>query len=170
VGQVATSHPDPGHPKAGNGRNLDQTLAALADNGQLEIRNLAERKQGQCTVTAVFQLSLGPEVARRLSAAGDVEITPVQPRIFRTHFSTQRIFRTIDTNFVPGSVAPVAVVMTVRDWNTGMTQDWVVYTVRPGFSRMTVFPYSDAYDIEPEADPSFSPVHDFHRNPLLKGR
>ena len=108
----------------------------VADNGQLEIRNLAERKQGQCTVTAVFQLSLGPEVARRLSAAGDIEIRPVQPKIFLTHISTQRIFRTIDTNFVPGSVAPVAVVMTVRDWNTGMAQDWVVYTVRPGFSRM----------------------------------
>jgi serine phosphatase RsbU (regulator of sigma subunit) len=26
--------------------------------------------------------------------------------------------------------------MTVRDWNTGVTQDWVAYTVRPGFSRM----------------------------------
>jgi serine phosphatase RsbU (regulator of sigma subunit) len=108
----------------------------VADNGQLEIRNLAERKQGQCTVTVVFQLSLGPEVARRLSAAGDIEVTPVQPRIFRTHLSTQRIFRTIDTNFVPGSAAPVAVVMTVRDWKTGMAQDWVVYTVRPGFARM----------------------------------
>jgi serine phosphatase RsbU (regulator of sigma subunit) len=108
----------------------------VADNGQLEIRNVAVRKQGQCTVTAVFQLSLGPEVARWLSTAGDIEISPVQPRIFGTHISTQRIFRSIDTNFVPGSAAPVAVVMTARDWNTGAAQDWVVYTVRPGFSRM----------------------------------
>jgi sigma-B regulation protein RsbU (phosphoserine phosphatase) len=30
----------------------------------------------------------------------------------------------------------VAVVMTVRDWNTGAAQDWVGYTVRPDFSRM----------------------------------
>jgi serine phosphatase RsbU (regulator of sigma subunit) len=107
----------------------------VAENGQLEIRNLAERTQGQCTMTAVFQLSLGPEMARRLSASGDIKITPVQPRIFRAHLSTQRIFRTIDTNFVPGSDTPVAVVMTVRDWKTGMAQDWVVYTVRPYFSR-----------------------------------
>jgi serine phosphatase RsbU (regulator of sigma subunit) len=108
----------------------------VADHGRLEIRNLAEREEGQCRVTAVFQLSLGPEVARRLSAAGDIEIRPVQPRIFRARLSTQRIFRTMDTNFVPGSVAPVAVVMTVRDWNTGVLQDWIVYAVRPGFSRM----------------------------------
>jgi serine phosphatase RsbU (regulator of sigma subunit) len=117
---------------------LQQTVfnGLVAENGQLEIRNLAERKQGQCTMTAVFQLSLGPEVARRLSAAGDIEIRPVQPKIFRTHLSTQRIFRTIDSNFVPGSATPVAVVMTVRDWKTGVAQDWVFYTVRPRFSRM----------------------------------
>ncbi len=108
----------------------------IAGNGQLEIRNFAERKQGQCTVTAVFRLSLGPEVASWLSAAANLEIRPVQPRIFQTHLSTQRIFRTMDTNFVPGSAAPVAVVMTVRDWNTGVAQDWIVYTVRPDFSRM----------------------------------
>ena len=117
---------------------LQQTVfnGLVADNGQIEIRNLAERKQGQCTMMAVFQLPLGPEVARRLSEAGDIEIRPVQPRIFRTHLSTERIFRTIDTNFVPGSAAPVAVVMTVRDWKTGMAEDWVIYTVQPGFSRM----------------------------------
>jgi serine phosphatase RsbU (regulator of sigma subunit) len=117
---------------------LRQTVftGLVADNGRLEIRNLAEREEGQCRVTAVFQLSLGAEVARRLSVAGDIEIRPVQPRIFRARLSTERIFRTMDTNFVPGSAAPVAVVMTVRDWNTGVAQDWIVYTVRPGFSRM----------------------------------
>ena len=117
---------------------LQQTVftGLVADNGQLEIRDVAERKQGPCTVTAVFQLPLGPEVAGRPSTAADIEIRPVQPRIFRTHLSTQRIFRSIDTNFVPGSAAPVAVVVTVPDWNTGVTQDWVVYTVRPDFSRM----------------------------------
>ncbi len=107
----------------------------VADNGQLEIRNLAERKQGQCRVTAVFQLSLGPEVARRLSAASNIEIRPVQPKIFRAYRSTQQMLRTIDSNFVPGAGAPVGVVLRARDWNTGTLEDWIVYTVRPGFSQ-----------------------------------
>jgi serine phosphatase RsbU (regulator of sigma subunit) len=117
---------------------LDQTsfTGLVVDNGQLEIRNVAERRKGQCTATAIFQLPLGPELARQLSTAANLEITPVQPRIFRTHLSTQRIFRSFDANFIPGAVAPVAVVLTVRDWNTGRAQDWIAYTVRPGFSRM----------------------------------
>lgn len=63
----------------------------VADNLQPEIRNLAERKQGQCTTTAVFSFHLAPRWR----------------------------------DFVPGSVAPVAVVMTARDWNTGVAQDWI---------------------------------------------
>ena len=86
-------------------------------------------------MTAVFQTPLGPEVARWLSAAADFEIRPVQPRIFRVHQPTQRIFRTIDTNFVPGADAPVGVVLSARDWNTGAIDDWIVYTVRPGFAQ-----------------------------------
>jgi hypothetical protein len=36
----------------------------VADNGRIEIRNFAERKLSGCAVTAVFQVPLGPEVAR----------------------------------------------------------------------------------------------------------
>jgi serine phosphatase RsbU (regulator of sigma subunit) len=107
----------------------------VADNGKLEIRNLAERKHGQCSVTAVFQLPLGSEMARRLSAAAKLEISPVHPKIFRAHRAMQRVFRTIDSNFIPGASAPVGVVLSARDWNTGALQDWIVYTVRPGFSQ-----------------------------------
>ena len=107
----------------------------VADAGQLEIRNLAVRKQDQCTLTAVFQMPLGSEMARWLSAAANLEISPVQPKIFRVHRATQRIFRTIDSNFVPGASAPVGVVLSARDWNTGALEDWIVYTVRPGFSQ-----------------------------------
>jgi serine phosphatase RsbU (regulator of sigma subunit) len=105
------------------------------ENGRVEIRNLAQRTLSGCTVTAIFQVPLGREVARRLSAAADFDIRPVQPRIFRVHGPLQRIFRTIDANFIPGAGAPVAVVMTVRDWNTGAKQDWIVYTVQSDLSR-----------------------------------
>lgn len=107
----------------------------VADNGRIEIRNFAERKLSGCAVTAVFQVPLGPEVARWLSAVADFEIRPVQPRMFRVHQPTQRIFRTIDSNFIPGAGSPVAVVLTVRDWNTGAREDWIVYTVQSDLSR-----------------------------------
>ena len=107
----------------------------VADNGRIEIRNVAERKLSGCTVTAVFQVPLGPEVARWLSKAADFEIRPIHPRVFRVHDPTQQIFRTIDTNFVPGAGSPVAVVLTVRDWNTGAKEDWIVYTVQSDLSR-----------------------------------
>jgi serine phosphatase RsbU (regulator of sigma subunit) len=107
----------------------------VADNGRLEIRNLAERNLGGCTVTAIFQVPLGAEVARRLSAAADFEIKPVRQRVFRVHGPMQRIFRTIDSNFVPGAVAPVGVVLTVRDWNTGAREDWIAYTVQSDLTR-----------------------------------
>jgi serine phosphatase RsbU (regulator of sigma subunit) len=107
----------------------------IADNGRLEIRNLAERNLSGCTVTAIFQVPLGGEVARRLSAAADFEIRPVRQRIFRVHGPMQRIFRTIDSNFVPGAGAPVAVVLTVRNWNTGAMEDWIAYTVQSDLTR-----------------------------------
>jgi serine phosphatase RsbU (regulator of sigma subunit) len=107
----------------------------IADHGRLEIRNLAERNLSGCTVTAIFQVPLGPEVARRLSAAADFDIKPVRQRIFRVHGPMQRIFRTIDSNFVPGAGAPVAVVLTVRDWNTGAREDWIAYTVQSDLTR-----------------------------------
>ena len=107
----------------------------IADNGQLDIRNVAETKQAECAVTAVFQVPLGADLARRLSAAANLKISPVQPKIFRAHGATQRMFRTIDSNFVPGAGAPVGVVLKARDWNSGAEEDWIVYTVRPDFSR-----------------------------------
>ena len=51
----------------------------LADNGQIEIRNLAERKQGGSTVMAIFEAPPENEVARWLSAAAKIRIIPVQP-------------------------------------------------------------------------------------------
>lgn len=107
----------------------------IADHGRLEIRNLAERNLSGCTVTAIFQVPLGPEVARRLSAAADFEIKPVRQRAFRVHGPMQRIFRTIDSNFIPGAGTPVAVVLTVRDWNTGAREDWIAYTVQSDLTR-----------------------------------
>jgi serine phosphatase RsbU (regulator of sigma subunit) len=106
----------------------------VADRGQLEIRNVLTRQTGACKATAIFSLPLGPELARRLSSAAGMAVTAVSPRPFRVHPPNQRLLGTIEGNFLPGMSRPAAVVLTVRDWETGAAEDWIAYTVRPGYS------------------------------------
>lgn len=41
----------------------------------------------------------------------------------------------IKANFIPGSQRPVPVVLTVRDWHTGRSEDWVICQVRLSYVR-----------------------------------
>jgi serine phosphatase RsbU (regulator of sigma subunit) len=106
----------------------------VADRGQLEIRNVLTRQRGACKATAIFSLPLGSELARRLSSAANMAVTTVSPRPFRVHSPNQRVLRTIEGNFLPGLSRRAAVVLTVRNWETGATEDWIAYSVRPGYS------------------------------------
>jgi serine phosphatase RsbU (regulator of sigma subunit) len=105
----------------------------VVDQGQLEIRNVVVQQRGGCNVTAIFSLPLGSELAKRLSSAGGMAVKTVSPKPFRAH-PTQRVLRTIEGNFLPGISRPAAVVLTVRNWETGVPEDWVAYTVQPSYS------------------------------------
>jgi serine phosphatase RsbU (regulator of sigma subunit) len=105
----------------------------VVDRGQIEIRNVVVRQMGACNVTAIFSLPLGSELAKRLSSAGGMAVTTVSPRPFRVH-PRQRVLRTIENNFLPGIAGRAAVVLTVRNWETGVAEDWVAYTVQPSYS------------------------------------
>jgi serine phosphatase RsbU (regulator of sigma subunit) len=105
----------------------------VADNGRLEIRNVVTRQRDSSKATAIFSLPLGPELARRLSSASGMEVTPVLPRPFRVHSPGQRVLRTIEGNFIPGMSRSAAVVLTVRNWESGAPEDWIAYSVRPGY-------------------------------------
>jgi serine phosphatase RsbU (regulator of sigma subunit) len=98
----------------------------VADNGQLDIRNVVTRK-------SMFSLPLGPELAKQLSLASGMEVTPVAPRPFRVHSPYQRVLRTMEGNFVPGISRSAAVVLTVRNWENGEPEDWIAYSVQPGY-------------------------------------
>jgi serine phosphatase RsbU (regulator of sigma subunit) len=63
-----------------------------------------------------------------------MEVAAVSPRQFRAH-PNQRVLRTILDNFIPGISRPAAVVLSVRNWNTGEMEDWVAYSVRPSYSN-----------------------------------
>ena len=106
----------------------------VVDRGQLEIRNVVVQQRGPCDVTAIFSLPLGPELAKRLSAAAGMAVKAVSPKPFRAH-PTQRVFRNIEGNFLPGISRPAAVVITVRNWETGTPEDWVAYSVQPSYAN-----------------------------------
>jgi serine phosphatase RsbU (regulator of sigma subunit) len=106
----------------------------VVDQGQLDIRNVVVQQRGACNVTAIFSLPLTADLARRLSSASGTEVTAVSPRPFRAHSPSQGILRTAERNFLPGISRTAAVVLTVRNWETGAPEDWVAYTVQPSYS------------------------------------
>jgi sigma-B regulation protein RsbU (phosphoserine phosphatase) len=106
----------------------------VVDGGQLEIRNVLTRHRGICKATAIFSLPLGPQLAKRLSSASGMVVTAVSSRPFRVHSPNQRVLRTIEGNFLPGISRMAAVVLTVRNWQTGAPEDWIAYSVRPTYS------------------------------------
>jgi serine phosphatase RsbU (regulator of sigma subunit) len=118
----------------------------VVDGGQLQIRNLVTQQKGGCKVTASFSLPLGSELAKRLSSAAGLEVTPLSPRPFRVpqwgnrkvrlHSPNQRVLGTIAGNFLPGRTRPAAVVLSVRNWQTGAQEDWIAYSVRPTYSAL----------------------------------
>jgi serine phosphatase RsbU (regulator of sigma subunit) len=107
----------------------------VVDRGQLEIRNVLARQKGACKVTVVFRLPLGSELAKRFSSAGGMEVMTVSPKPFPVHSPNQWVFRTIEGNFLPGISRPAAVVLSVRNWETGVPEDWIAYSVRGSYSR-----------------------------------
>jgi serine phosphatase RsbU (regulator of sigma subunit) len=138
--------PGPGLTAVKNPDWLRQTGFAglVVDRGQLQIRNLMTQQKGACKVTAIFSLPLGSELAKRLSAAAGLEVTTLFPRPFHVpqfrnqslplHPPNQQIIRTIESNFMPGVSRQAAVVLSVRNWETGAREDWIAYGVRPSYS------------------------------------
>ena len=105
----------------------------VVDRGQIEIRNVLRGARGACKATAIFSLPIGSELARRLSLAASVAVIPVSPKLFRVH-PKERVLRTIEDNFLPGMFRSAAVVLTVRNWQTGVAEDWTAYIVRPSYT------------------------------------
>ena len=107
----------------------------VVDGGQIEIRDVLARQQSACNLTVIFSLPLGSELAKRLSSAAGMEVATVSPRPFRVHSPSQQVLSTIQRDFIPGRSRSAAVVLSVRNWETGVTEDWVAYSVRPSYSN-----------------------------------
>jgi serine phosphatase RsbU (regulator of sigma subunit) len=127
--------PDPAGVKPPNWLPGNGFTGLVVDHGRLEIRNVLSQQKGACKVTVIFSLPLGFELAKRLSSASSMEVTTVSARPFRVHSPNQRVFRTIEGNFIPGLSRRAAVVLTVRNWETGAREDWIAYSVRISYSN-----------------------------------
>jgi hypothetical protein len=103
----------------------------VAYRGQIEIRNVVVKQNAACKVTVIFSLPLGSELAKRLSSAAGLEVTVVSPQPWSP---SQEILRTMERNFLPGISKSAAVVLTARNWETGVEEDWIAYSVRDSYS------------------------------------
>jgi HAMP domain-containing protein len=103
----------------------------VAYRGQIEIRNVVVKQKAGCKVTVMFNLPLGSELAKRLSSAAGVEVTAISPSPYSP---SQQILRTMERNFLPGLSRSAVVVLTARDWDTGVQGDWITYSVRNSYS------------------------------------
>ena len=107
----------------------------VVDHGQIDIRSIAAIEKSACRVAAIFRMPVGPELAKRLSLGGSSDVISVSPRQFYAGGLSHRILGMIEANFLPGSPRPAAVVLNVRNWETGAIENWTVYEVRTSYGR-----------------------------------
>jgi HAMP domain-containing protein len=64
-----------------------------------------------------------------------LQVSSGKPKLLRRFHAHEEIPHVIEANFVPGSPRPLSVVVTARNWQTGLFEDWEVCRVRPIYSR-----------------------------------
>jgi serine phosphatase RsbU (regulator of sigma subunit) len=107
----------------------------VVDQGKLEVRNVAAIEKGACKVTAIFRMPLGSELAKRISSEGSSDVITVSPTRFHVGGLSHKILGMIEENFLPGTPQPAAVVLNVRNWETGARENWMAYEVRTSYAR-----------------------------------
>ncbi len=108
----------------------------VVDHGSLEVREFVTAERDGCVVTSIVSLPIGSAMAQRLSLGRGLELSAVPARPFRVHPLHRRIISTLEANFVPNSSRPVSVVLSARNWQTGVPEDWVAFELRPHVSWM----------------------------------
>ena len=64
-----------------------------------------------------------------------MQIADSQPMLLHRYRSDEHVRRVIEANFIPGSKAPVAVVVIARNWQTGELENWRVCHVQASYRR-----------------------------------
>jgi len=107
----------------------------VVDRGSLEIRSFNTAEREGCSVTMLERIPLSESFAKQLASALGLQVSGSKQRLLHRYGAHEEILDEIEANFVPGSSRPVSVVVTARNWQTGLFEDWEVCQVRPSYSR-----------------------------------
>jgi serine phosphatase RsbU (regulator of sigma subunit) len=107
----------------------------VVDRDSLEIRSLRTAQRGGCFVRVLLRVPLTESFAKQLSSAAGLRMSDVKPKLLRRFGAHEEIRHVIEANFIPGSPRPLSVVVTARNWQTGLFEDWEVCKVHPSYTR-----------------------------------
>ena len=107
----------------------------VVDRGGLEIRSFSTGEREGCSLTMLLRIPLSEWFAKEVASAAGLQVYAGQQRMLRRYAAHEHILHEIEANFVPGSSRPVSVVVTARNWQTGLFEDWELCKVRPSYAR-----------------------------------
>ena len=114
----------------------DNSFAGIVvDRGSLEIRALRTSERGGCFVRVLLRVPLNESFAEQLSSAAGLRMSSGKPKLLHRFGAHEEIRHMIEANFIPGSPRPLSVVVTARNWQTGLFEDWEVCKVHPSYAR-----------------------------------
>ncbi len=109
----------------------------VVDRGRLAVRSFQEIRSGKCSVTVLADTPVTSPFLEQLARAANVRLTSKQPVMLRPYRRSEGISGEIVANFIPDGRPAVPVVVTARNWQTGLSEDWVVCQVRLSY-RQTI--------------------------------
>lgn len=107
----------------------------VMDRGRLEIRWIRGTARPGCPWGMGVRLRVDGALVRELSAAAGLELAESDPIALHPYRVQQGMLGEIAANFIPGTRRPVPVVVTIRDWQTGQSDDWVLCQVHLSYAR-----------------------------------
>jgi serine phosphatase RsbU (regulator of sigma subunit) len=107
----------------------------VVDRTGLEIRSFSMGKREGCSVTMLLRIPLGESFAKEVASAAGLQVSGNEQKLLHRYGAREQILHNIEADFVPGSSRPVPVIVTARNWKTGLFEDWQLCEVRPSYSR-----------------------------------
>ena len=107
----------------------------IIQHGRLIIRSFEEYRSGYCAAAYHADTVLDHDTISSLSRAAQLRISDDLPIVLRHYRKQEGVRGEIAANFIPGSKRAVPVVVTVRNWETGQPEDWVICTVQLSYAR-----------------------------------
>jgi serine phosphatase RsbU (regulator of sigma subunit) len=107
----------------------------VVDRGSLEIRSFSTAERQGCSVTMLVRIPLSESLAEQLASTAGLPVLIDKPRLLRRG-AHRDVSHVIEANFIPGSQRTVSVVVTARNWQTGLFEDWAIYQVHPSYERI----------------------------------